>query len=136
MYSMKETCEKLGISYQTLKFYCNQGLIPNVKRDKNNYRIFDKNNIQWIKSILCLKKCGMSIKEMKTYLNLCLEGKSSIPERKVMLEKLEKDLNAKMDEIKNSLSYISWKQNFYDDVLNGKTEYFSYILDSNKNLQK
>lgn len=136
MYSMKETCEKLGISYQTLKFYCNQGLIPNVKRDKNNYRIFDKNNIQWIKSILCLKKCGMSIKEMKTYLNLCLEGKSSISERKVMLEKLEKDLNAKMDEIKNSLSYISWKQNFYDDVLNGKTEYFSYILDSNKNLQK
>ena len=49
MYSMKETCEMVGMSYQTLKFYCNKGLIPNVKRDKNNYRIFDDNNIGWIK---------------------------------------------------------------------------------------
>ena len=40
MYSMKQTCEKVGMSYQTLKFYCNQGLIPNVQRDKNNYRIY------------------------------------------------------------------------------------------------
>lgn len=28
MYSMKETCEKLNISYETLKYYCNEGLIP------------------------------------------------------------------------------------------------------------
>ena len=31
------------------------------------------------------KKCGMSIQEMKSYLDLCLKGPSSIPQRKVML---------------------------------------------------
>ncbi|MFU7514536.1 MerR family DNA-binding transcriptional regulator [Clostridium sp. HCS.1] len=41
MYSMKETCAKTGLSYDTIKFYCNEGLISNVKRDKNNYRVFD-----------------------------------------------------------------------------------------------
>ena len=56
MYSMKETCEKVGMTYETLKYYCNEGLIPNVKRDKNNYRIFDDNNISWIKSLTCLKR--------------------------------------------------------------------------------
>ena len=30
MYSMKEVCEKVGMTYETLKFYCNKGLIPNV----------------------------------------------------------------------------------------------------------
>ena len=70
MYSMKETCEKVGMTYETLKYYCNEGLIPNVKRDKNNYRIFDENNISGIKSLTCLKKCNMSIKEMKEYLAL------------------------------------------------------------------
>ena len=65
MYSMKETCEKVGMTYETLKYYCNEGLIPNVKRDKNNYRIFDDNNISWIKSLTCLKKCNMSIEEMQ-----------------------------------------------------------------------
>lgn len=134
MYSMKETCERVGMSYQTLKFYCNQGLIPNVKRDANNYRVFDDNNINWIRSLFCLKRCGMSIDEMKSYLNLCLQGKSSIPERKVMLEAKKKELEAKKKEIEDSLSFINWKENFYNDVLTGKTEYFSYIIDvKNKN---
>ena len=82
MYSMKQTCEKVGMSYETLKFYCNQGLIPNVKRDKNNYRIFDDNNIAWIQSVTCLKNCGMTIAEIKEYLKLCLKGQDTIPERK------------------------------------------------------
>lgn len=29
------------------------------------------------------------------------------------------------------MSFIDWKQNFYDDVLNEKTEYFSYLIDVN-----
>ena len=131
MYSMKETCEKVGMSYQTLKFYCNEGLIPNVQRDKNNYRIFDDNNINWIKSLTCLKKCGMRIDEMRTYLDLCLQGESSIPKRKAMLDEKKKDLELKKKEIEDSLSYIDWKQNFYDEVLNGKTEYFSYLINVN-----
>jgi DNA-binding transcriptional MerR regulator len=45
MYSMKETCQKVGMTYETLKFYCNEGLVPNVKRDKNNYRIFNDRDI-------------------------------------------------------------------------------------------
>lgn len=132
MYSMKETCEKVGMSYQTLKFYCNQGLIPNVKRDKNNYRVFDDNNINWIKSLSCLKKCGMGIDEMKSYLQLCLQGQSTIPERKVMLETKKKDLELKKKEIEDCLSFINWKQDFYSDVISGKTEYFSYLIDVNK----
>lgn len=131
MYSMKETCAQVGMSYQTLKFYCNEGLIPNVQRDKNNYRVFDDNNINWIKSLACLKKCGMGIDEMRTYLDLCLQGQSTIPERKAMLDKKKKDLELKKKEIEDSLSYIDWKQNFYDDVLNNKTEYFSYLIDVN-----
>lgn len=127
MYSMKETCEKVGMSYQTLKFYCNQGLIPNVKRDKNNYRIFDDNNIGWIKSLSCLKKCGMSIEEIKQYLNLCIKGKSTIPERKVLLDMKRKKLIEELNQIQESIDYIDWKQGFYNDILSGKTKYFSYL---------
>ena len=42
-----------------------KGLVPNVKRDKNNRRVFDAHDIAWIKDLVCLKKCGMSIQEMK-----------------------------------------------------------------------
>ena len=128
MYSMKETCEKVGMSYQTLKFYCNQGLVPNVKRDKNNYRIFDNHDIEWIKSLSCLKKCGMSIDEMKEYLALCLKGESTIPERKTILDVKRKKLIEELNQIQSSIDYIDWKQGFYNDVLYGKTKYYSNLI--------
>lgn len=79
IYTMKEACEETHMTYQTLKYYCNEGLVPNVKRDKNNHRIFDEKDVRWIKDLICLKKCDMSIGEMKIYLELCLEGESTIP---------------------------------------------------------
>lgn len=125
---MKETCEATGLTYDALKFYCNEGLIPNVKRNKNNYRIFNDSDISWIKSLSCLKNCGMSIVEMKEYLNLCLKGEASIPERKIILNAKLCELEHKKQEIQDSINYIHWKQNFYDDILSGKAKYFSYII--------
>ena len=113
LYTMKQTCDKTGLTYDTLKFYCNEGLIPNVKRDKNNYRMFDDNNIAWIKSLSCLKSCGMSITEMKEYLDLCLKGEKTIPQRQVILNEKLKELNHRIQEIQDSIDYIHWKQGFY-----------------------
>ena len=128
MYSMKEVCKQVGMTYETLKFYCNEGLIPNVKRDKRNYRVFDDRDVAWIKSLSCLKKCGMSIKEMKEYLNLCLIGESSIPKRKSILEFKKKSLLEKLQEIEESIDYIDTKQQFYDDVLSNKIQYESNLI--------
>lgn len=128
IYTMMNVCRELDIPYQTLKFYCNQGLVPNVKRDKNNRRIFDEKDVKWIKDLTCLKKCGMSIQEMKEYLDLCLQGESTIPQRKEMLARKQNALRASVKEIEASINYINWKQNFYDEVLSGKKEYVSNLI--------
>lgn len=39
LYTMMQTCQNTNMTYQALKFYCNEGLVPNVKRDKNNRRV-------------------------------------------------------------------------------------------------
>ena len=131
IYSMKDVCEKTGLTYDTLKYYCNEGLIPNVKRGKNNYRIFDDNDIGWINSLTCIKKCGMSINEMKEYMNLCLKGKTSISNRKILLNKKLRELEDKKKEIQESIDYINWKCNFYDEITSGKRKYFSYLINEN-----
>ena len=127
LFTMMEVCREADMSYQTLKFYCNQGLVPNVKRDKNNRRVFDEHNLEWVKSLICLKRCGMSIAEMRAYLELCLEGEESILERKVMLAGIRERLVAQLAEVQGSIDHIDWKQGFYDDVLAGRTEYFSNL---------
>ena len=128
LHTMKETCELTGMAYENLKYYCNTGLVPNVKRSANNRRVFDDHDVAWIKSLTCLKKCGMTIEEMKQYLAYCLQGPASIPVRKVMLEKKLAILEEKKKDIQESIDYIGWKQNFYNDVLSGKQPYISDLL--------
>lgn len=128
LYSMKEVCRKTGMTYEALKFYCNQGLVPNVKRDEHNYRVFDDRDVAWIESLGCLKRCGMSIQEMQDYAALCLQGEASIPERKVLLEEKREQLLERIRDLEDAVRYIDWKQGFYDDVLSGKTPYVSNLL--------
>ena len=127
-YTMMQVCRELGMTYQTLKFYCNEGLVPNVKRDEGNRRIFDERDVRWIKNLNCLKKCGMSIQEMKKYLDLCLAGRSTITQRKEMLAKKQEALRASVKELEESIAYIDWKQSFYDEVLSGKQPYISDLI--------
>ncbi len=128
MYSMKEACQLTNMTYENLKFYCNEGLVPNVKRDQRNYRIFDEHDIKWIQSLNCLKSCGMGIEEMKNYLALCMKGESSIPERKVILADKRESLLRSIAKLQEAVAYIDWKQGYYDDVLSGKTQYYSNLV--------
>ena len=127
MYTMKETCLKTGLAYETLKFYCNQGLVPNVKRDSQNHRIFDDRDVAWINSLNCLKRCDMGIAEMKEYLALCQDGEETIPKRKRILEAKRRTLEEEQKRIADAIAYIDRKQSFYEDVLSGRTPYFSNL---------
>lgn len=128
MYTMKQACRLTQMQYETLKFYCNQGLVPNVKRDARNRRVFDERDIAWINSLTCLKNCGLSLGEMKAYIGMCLLGPASIPQRKAFLEEKRAALEEKQRVLQEALDYIEWKQGFYDDVLAGKTPYVSNLL--------
>lgn len=124
---MKEACEKTGMTYENLKFYCKEGLVPNVERNDQNHRVFTDKNIAWICSLSCLKECGMTIAEMKNYLALCLKGQETIPVRKEILDDKRSALVKKQEDIQKNIDYIDSKQKFYDDVLSGKIEYYSNL---------
>ena len=128
LYTMMQACRETNMTYQALKFYCNEGLVPNVKRDRNNRRVFDERDIAWISSLTCLKKCGMSIQEMKEYLALCLQGAPTIPQRKQILARKQEALRQQIRELEGSIAYIDWKQSFYDEILSGQRPYESNVL--------
>lgn len=131
-YTMKQVCDQLDITYETLRFYCDEGLVPNLKRDQNNYRMFDERNLAWLQSLLCLRRCGMSIKDMKEYMQLCLEGRKSINTRKEILSHQEANLQKQIDELQGSIDYIQKKLQLYDDILAGKVKYHSNLIDEDE----
>jgi DNA-binding transcriptional MerR regulator len=70
----------------------------------------------------------MSLAEMKEYLDLCLGGEPTIPQRKLLLAEKQQELRKKLASVQEAIDYIDWKQQFYDDVLSGKTKYYSNLL--------
>ena len=65
---------------------------------------------------------------MKEYLDLCFAGESTIIPRKEMLAKKQEALRTAIRELEDSIAYIDWKQNFYDEVLAGKRPYVSNLI--------
>ena len=47
-----------------------------------------------------------------------------------MLAKNQEALRLSIKELEDSVSYIDWKQNFYDEVLSGKRPYVSNLIPS------
>ena len=45
-----------------------------------------------------------------------------------MLAKKQERLRQTIKELEDSIAYIDWKQNFYDEVLSGKRPYVSNLI--------
>ena len=85
-YSVKEISEKLDISPHTVRYYSDKGLIPTVQRDEHGRRVFTEECVGWFETIHCLRACGMSINDVKAYVDLCRRGVSTASERLHIIE--------------------------------------------------
>ena len=64
---------------------------------------------------------------MKEFLGLCAEGETTIPARlEILASKLE-GLQKEMKRLQDSIDYVKWKQNYYQNVLDGKEPYRSNL---------
>lgn len=127
-YTMKTAAEASGIAYETVRYYCKIGLVPRVVRDENNYRVFDEHDVAWLKGLHRLRECGMSIKQMRTYMELCLRGAESIPEREEILLAQRKMVEHRISLLQEMLGFIAFKLEFYAKVRAGEVTYRSSLL--------
>ncbi|WP_328041130.1 MerR family transcriptional regulator [Niallia taxi] len=97
MYTVKEAAKLLGLTEHTIRYYTDMGLVPNLQRDKNNNRLFSDENINFLIGAKNLKNCGMSVAEIKYYVDLCLEGDSTFKERHEIILKQKESALAQLE---------------------------------------
>ena len=51
-YSTEEAAEAAGISKSTLLRWIKQGVLPDVRRDRNNWRVFTPKDVLHIKKVV------------------------------------------------------------------------------------
>lgn len=118
MYTVKEVAEKLNLTEHTVRFYTDKGLVPNVQRDKNNIRLFDDESVNWLKGVKYLKDCGMSIEDIKRYVDMCLEGDSTILTRYEIILKQKEQAYKQLEAAKQRFQYMEKKTKHYLDIVN------------------
>lgn len=117
MYTVKEVAKLLDLTEHTVRFYTDKGLVPSIQRDKNNNRLFNDASVHWLTGAKRLKKCGMSVDDIKKYVDLCLEGESTVEERYAMIQKQKEVVFAQLEEVKSMAEYITKKEKHYQDII-------------------
>jgi DNA-binding transcriptional MerR regulator len=116
-YTIKEFSQKLNLSPHTLRYYEKEGLLPSTKRLNNSHRIYDDSDIPWVTTICCLRSTGMSISDLKHYVELCKQGDSTVQERKQIILHQKQKLEEQLQEVKKHLELINKKINLYDEII-------------------
>lgn len=64
-----------------LRYYDKEGLLPFVERSSGGIRMFRETDIEWLQVIGCMKKAGMSIRDIRRYIELAMQGDDTIETR-------------------------------------------------------
>ncbi|MEL4105456.1 MerR family transcriptional regulator [Oscillospiraceae bacterium WX1] len=113
-YTIKEVSEKFNLPPSTLRYYEKEGLIPSIQRGGNGHRLYNDTDLEWIQIVCCMRATGMSIDYVKRYIDLCLLGENTIPERRKIILCQKEIIENHISEYKKLLKVVNKKLAYYD----------------------
>ena len=121
MYSIGQVAEMFGLPISTLRYYDKQGLFPNMER-VSGIRRFSETEIEALRVIECLKKAGMEIKDIKQFMDWCMEGASTYPQRKAMFEVQKAHIEKEIKRMNRTLDMLKYKCWYYEQAIQDGSE--------------
>ena len=122
MYSIGEVSKLFGLPVSTLRYYDKEGLLLNVRRDSSGVRRFDDADLDAIRMIEYLKKTGMQLKDIRTFMGWCAEGDATIEKRRGMFHEKREELDRQLRELEQTRDLIDFKCWYYDTAAADGTE--------------
>lgn len=108
-----EVSERFGITADTLRFYEKAGLVQPVTRDRSGIRDYGHDDLMRIDFILCMRKAGLPIDVLKTYVDLVDQGEDTIDARLEILAEQREQLLTRMQDLQKTLDLLDYKINLY-----------------------
>ena len=93
------------------------GIMQNVERLSGGSRVFSDTDLQWIRVIECLKKAGLTIKDIRRYTQLVQAGDDTLPDRRDLIHERRAAVEADMAALQRTLDFITYKCWFYDEAV-------------------
>lgn len=123
VYTVGEMAKIIGVAPSTLRYYDKEGLLPFVERSGSGIRIFGEQDLNTLSIIHCLKQSGLSIKEIKSFIDMVQQGDETIDERLELFEKRRIILEKQIEEMQKTLKVLNYKCWYYQTAKKeGSTE--------------
>lgn len=121
-YTISEVAEKMNLAPSTLRYYDKKGLLPFVDRDQAGRRAFKDNELNFLEVIECMKKCGMTISQIREFINLCMQGDATLQTRYDLLRDEEANVQKQIEVLQKQLDFLHYKMWYFKTSLSAGTE--------------
>lgn len=123
-YSIRQVSEKTKLKAHVLRYYEREGLLPFVNRSESGIRRYSEGDMEWLGLICCLKNTGMSIKQIKDFVDLSKQGGKTLKQRCDLLIEHKKNVEAEIEEMQKHLQKVSCKIEYFT------AQYRKYVEES------
>ncbi len=121
IYTVGEMAKKIGVAPSTLRYYDKEGLLPFVERSSGGIRVFKEADYEWLKVIECLKKTGMPLKDIKTFIEMAMQGDETIDERLELIRKQRDEVCKQIAELQETMETLNFKCWYYETAKSAGT---------------
>lgn len=122
-YTVGEMAKILNTTPSTLRYYDKEGLLPFVERTESGIRMFKDSDYEWLCMLDCLKNTGMSIKNIKRFMEMVIEGDATVKERLKMIIEQREIVRRQIAKLQETLDILDYKEWFYGTaVASGTTD--------------
>ncbi|ALB29224.1 MerR family transcriptional regulator [Companilactobacillus heilongjiangensis] len=121
-YSIGEVAEKTGLSSYTLRYYDKEGLMPFVHRGNGGRREFTDDDMDFVDLIACLKETGMSLKEIREFINMSMAGNDTLQARLEMFKRQRDEVMKQIEQSQRYLKKLDYKVKYFEAACNNGSE--------------
>ncbi len=122
-YTVGEMAKRIGVAPSTLRYYEKAGLLPFVERTDGGARVFKESDYEWLQIILCLKKTGMQLADIKKFVQMAMMGDETIEPRLKLIIKQRKEVEKQIAQLEDILTVLQFKEWYYTTAKeNGTTD--------------
>lgn len=114
VYTVSEIAKLMGVPPSTIRYYDKEGLLPFIERSEGGIRLFKESDYQCLQIIECLKQTGMSLKEIKQFIYMVIQGDDTIEGRLELFKKQREVVLKQLEELNKTLETIDFKCWYYE----------------------
>ena len=115
--TIKEVCDKYGITADTLRYYERVGVIPTVGRTKGGIRDYADEDIKWVENAICMRNAGLPVEMLIEYVRLYQEGDNTFQARRDLLAEARVEIAAQLAKYQETMDRLNYKISRYDEAI-------------------